>query len=165
MHHQFQRVGTSSFLFSSVSLCNSMYMLKGCREKKIVLPHTGTNLSRPGSFLALKLPNATEINSYPHLQQWEAVSGPSLPWQSAALAQSRERNGLSYLQWTNTAAGLVSSGTSWNPDRQERDNSIGWTPSLLHTHTQRWQRHSCQSVDLTILILKSHNHWNTLFIN
>lgn len=135
MHHQSQRVGTSPFLFSSISLCNSMFLLKGCLEKKkIVLPHTGTNLSRPGSFLALKLPNAPEINSYPHLQQWEAVSGPSLPWQSAALAQSHEQNGLSYMQWTNTAAGLVSSGTSWNPDRQERDNSIGQTLSLLHTH-------------------------------
>lgn len=67
-----------------------MYMVKGCQENKGVLPHTGSNLSRLVSFLALKLPSATEINSYPGLQQWEAVSGPSLPWQSAALAQSHE---------------------------------------------------------------------------
>lgn len=40
--------------------------------------------------LALKLPDATEINSYHHWQQWQAVSGPSLPWQIAALAQNHK---------------------------------------------------------------------------
>ena len=39
-----------------------MYKLKGCWENKVVLPHAGTGPGRPGSSLALKLPNATVIN-------------------------------------------------------------------------------------------------------
>lgn len=152
MHCQSHRADTSPSLFSSISLCNSMYMVKGCQENKVVLPRTKTNLSRPVSFLALKLHSATEINSYPRLQQWEAVSYPSLPWQFAALAQSHERNGLSYMQWTNSAAALVSSGISWNPDRLGSSNTTGRTPSHAHAHAKGWQRNCSQSVGLTTLI-------------